>query len=193
MLSQESAPCCRSAEAGLVSTRHKTAPQELCIRSATIADLNAIGPLRQLSARVLTGGHYAEADTDAALATGPLDMQMIRAGSFFVGILGERLVGTAAWSPSPDASGAAVVRSVYVHPDAAGMGVGQKLMGFVERHAVDAGCNRFELQSSLSAVGFYRRLCYQVEGHRSVKLNNHVELPIVQMHKSGVDPVVSTD
>ena len=183
MLNQEPTPCQRPVEPGCACTQHETMPGMLRIRPATTADLGAIGPLRQLSARILTGGHYAEVDIDGALASGSLDSEMIEAGSFFVATIGEQLVGTAAWSPSESIDGAAVVRSVYVHPKVAGTGVGQKLMHVVECHAAHAGCERFELQSSLSAVGFYLRLGYHDVEQCQCTLNNGVELPVVQMYK----------
>lgn len=155
----------------------------LVIRTARLADLAEIEALRRHSAKALTGTHYAETALDAALAVGELDRQMIGAGTFFVARLQTALLGAAAWLPRTDRPEIAVVRSVYIHPHSAGTGLGRRLMAHVERHACQAGHCRFELQSSLSAEGFYLRLGYQVAGPRLASLCNGVSLPVVQMQK----------
>ena len=89
----------------------------------------------------------------------------------FVAMEAGRLVGTA----SRDG---AVVRAVFVAPDAQGGGIGRALMAAVERAAEAAGVATLTLQSSLTATGFYDRL-----GYRSVRENQHGEELTIVMEK----------
>lgn len=52
------------------------------------------------------------------------------------------------------------VRAVYVHPDAAGKGVGDRLLGRLERAARRVGRPGLGLHASLNAVGFYEQAGY---------------------------------
>ncbi|GJD62498.1 GNAT family N-acetyltransferase [Methylobacterium frigidaeris] len=89
----------------------------------------------------------------------------------FVAMDSGRLVGTA----SRDG---AIVRAVFVAPDAQGEGIGRALMAAVERAAEAAGVAALTLQSSLTATGFYDRL-----GYRPVRENLHGEERTIVMEK----------
>ncbi|TGD96421.1 GNAT family N-acetyltransferase [Methylobacterium nonmethylotrophicum] len=73
----------------------------------------------------------------------------------FVAVEAGRIVGTA----SRDG---AVVRAVFIAPDAQRRGIGRALMADIERAARAAGVAKLTLQSSLTAVHFYGRLGFQV-------------------------------
>ncbi len=89
----------------------------------------------------------------------------------FVAVDAARIVGTA----SRDG---AVVRSVFVAPDAQGRGIGRALMAEIDRAAVAAGVATLTLQSSLTALGFYGRL-----GFRVVREHHHGEERTIVMEK----------
>ncbi|AWB21297.1 GNAT family N-acetyltransferase [Methylobacterium currus] len=89
----------------------------------------------------------------------------------FVALESGRPVGTA----SRDG---AVVRAVFVAPDAQRGGTGRALMAAVERAAEEAGVAALTLQSSLTAVGFYDRL-----GYRAVRETLHGEERTIVMAK----------
>jgi GNAT superfamily N-acetyltransferase len=72
----------------------------------------------------------------------------------YVIVDGDRILGTAGLENNN-------VFSVFVNPAYHGKGVGQKLMGYIERVAKKRGIDRLKLPSSLTAVSFYEKLGYK--------------------------------
>jgi len=87
----------------------------------------------------------------------------------FVAVEEKRILGTASLD-------GAVVRAVFVAPDAQGQGIGRSLVAEVERAGSAAGIAVLTLQSSLTAVGFYSKL-----GFRALRENRHGEERTVVM------------
>jgi len=80
------------------------------------------------------------------------------------------------------------VHAVYVHPDAAGQGLGQKILAELEKRALGNGVERLILSSTLNAVGFYKKHGYREEGRTVYQLSNGVKLDCVRMHKILINP-----
>lgn len=55
------------------------------------------------------------------------------------------------------------VKALYVHPDAAGMGLGRQLMQRAEARIVSCGHRQVRVEASASALTFYEGLSYVVE------------------------------
>lgn len=72
----------------------------------------------------------------------------------YVIVGGDRILGTASLEDNN-------VFSVFVDPTYHGKGIGQRLMGYVERVAKKRGIYQLRLPSSLTAVGFYEKLGYK--------------------------------
>jgi len=78
------------------------------------------------------------------------------------------------------------VRAVYVHPEAAGGGVGTALLDALESRARDLRLDALTLHASLNAVGFYERAGYGRTGretYSTVHGGETVELDVVRMEK----------
>ncbi|WP_207537737.1 GNAT family N-acetyltransferase [Sabulicella rubraurantiaca] len=88
------------------------------------------------------------------------------------------LLGSAGWLAQPD--GAARIRKVFVHPDAARQGVATALVTAAERRS---GRNRFVLRAYLDAVPLYRRLGYVEEAPGTMELPGGVSMPVLLMRK----------
>ncbi|WP_028101478.1 GNAT family N-acetyltransferase [Pseudoduganella violaceinigra] len=59
------------------------------------------------------------------------------------------------------------VKRMFVHPDARGQGVAQRLLGLLETQAQARGCRQFMLETGpaqAAAIGLYQRLGYRVRG-----------------------------
>jgi GNAT superfamily N-acetyltransferase len=72
----------------------------------------------------------------------------------YVIVDGDRILGTASLENNN-------IFSVFVNPTYHGKGIGQRLVGYIERVAKKRGIDRLELPSSLTAVGFYEKLGYK--------------------------------
>ena len=72
----------------------------------------------------------------------------------YVIVDGDRILGTASLENNN-------VFSVFVNTTYHGKGIGQRLMEHIERVAKNRGIDRLKLPSSLTAVGFYRKLGYK--------------------------------
>jgi predicted GNAT family N-acyltransferase len=81
----------------------------------------------------------------------------------FVAWRGDRLVGTARMRAVGDAAKA---ERVAVAREARGTGVGAALMACLERAAADRGSTTIVLHAQESAIPFYLRIGYTVEGPR---------------------------
>ena len=104
-------------------------------------------------------------------------------GTFFVAEWPGRVIGVGGWSPDGVDPALAWIRYLFVHPDAARQGTGRALLAVTERSALAAGRLRFEVWSSLNAVGFY-----QAQGYRRLRpgrwpLGGRTELDYVLMDK----------
>lgn len=78
------------------------------------------------------------------------------------------------------------VRAVYVHPGAAGDGVGTALLDALESRARDLDLDALTLHASLNAAGFYEHAGYERAGretYSTVHGGETVELDIVRMEK----------
>jgi putative acetyltransferase len=78
------------------------------------------------------------------------------------------------------------IRAVYVHPGAAGDGVGTALLDALESRARDLDLDALTLHASLNAAGFYEHAGYERAGretYSTVYGGETVELDIVRMEK----------
>lgn len=67
------------------------------------------------------------------------------------------IVGLGEYAPEQNLLGAC-----YVHADYAGQGIGQALMKHIEADAVNKGVKYLEMDSSVTAMPFYKKMGYQV-------------------------------
>jgi GNAT superfamily N-acetyltransferase len=81
-------------------------------------------------------------------------IEISRLKDIYVVVDDDRILGTAGLENSN-------VFSVFVNPTYHGKGIGQRLMAHVERVAKKRGIDRLRLTSSLTAVGFYKKLGYK--------------------------------
>jgi GNAT superfamily N-acetyltransferase len=183
--------------------------REPTLRTATVADLDAIRELIAASVRGLQH-EYSEGQREQALASVfTPDTQLIADGSYFIleaeGSVAKASDGTLAacggWSwrktlfggdhhhasrnaerldPAKDA---AKIRAFFVHPQWARRGLGTRLLAACERAAWDAGFRRCEMGATLSGVPLYERQGYRRVADILVDLPGGERLPVVRMEK----------
>lgn len=124
------------------------------IRLARTSDLAAIASVHAASVRELCAAHYSPQAIEQWLAPSPgLYARMLRSSTVYVAERSREVVGFAAIRLATRE-----VRAVYVSPDAAGCGLGQRLLTRLERVARALGIRELRLVATLNAVGFYERL-----------------------------------
>ncbi len=149
------------------------------IRRAISADAKAICELHRAAVLRLEGDTYSKEQVEVwagALAPERYLVGM-RDFEFFVAEEG-RVLGFLILNLE-----GAELNAVYVHPDAAGRGIGRRLCETAESLARERGLTELKVKSTVNAVGFYEALRFcRVRDmvHRSPA---GIDLPCVQMKK----------
>lgn len=161
---------------------------EVTVREATPADAEEICAVHG-AATELARGVYDDAVVDAwARGTEPGDYAVESEDNrFVVADADGRVVGFGELVFDPgeylEAPADAEVRAVYVHPDAAGEGVGSAVLADLERAARERGIESLGLWASLNAVPFYEARGYERVGERTHEFGGEVEGRAVEMRK----------
>ena len=172
------------------------------IRKATHADVPAIETLIGVSARVLAAGDYSAAQIEAALlGAWGVDTELIRDGTYFVGMTDGEAVICGGWSRRATTFGgdayaeresrlldptseAARIRAFFVHPRFARHGLATRLLELCEAEARGAGFAAAELVATLPGERFYRRYGFVPTGRQSYPLPGGISIDFVPMRKS---------
>jgi putative acetyltransferase len=132
------------------------------VRPAGAADVATIIEIQEVSIMGLGVAVYGQRKARAwAQAGTEHSRDLLGQGTFFVAEAGQALLGVSGWSPDLEREETAWIRYVFVRPEAAGRGIGRRLVEVAESSALASGRRRFRLWSSLNAIGFYERLGYQ--------------------------------
>jgi GNAT superfamily N-acetyltransferase len=151
--------------------------------------------LQALSCRTLGTRYYDTEAIEAFVAMGTMQEELIDDGTYFTVRDGDTLVGCGGWSTRvPNYSALALesvrtedkatVRSIFVHPDWAGRGIGRLIMDKVEAEIAQAGFDGASLLAMLSGVPFYIRLGYRSGEPTTLRLPNGRSMVVLGMHRS---------
>ncbi|HXA51855.1 MAG TPA: GNAT family N-acetyltransferase [Candidatus Acidoferrum sp.] len=172
------------------------------IRTAVLADVDAIEGLIAASVHGLQAGDYSQEQREGALGTVfGADRQMIADGTYYIVEEEGRMVACGGWSrrrtpfggdrsPRKDdsfldpATDAARIRAFFVHPDFARRGLGTLLLNTCEDAARAAGFTRAELTSTLTGIPLYDVRGFVAGERLELPLGNGATLPVVRMEKS---------
>ncbi len=145
----------------------------LSLRLATPADIPALNPLIEDSARVLSEGYYSPRQIDAAIRhVFGVDSRLVEDGTYFVAEIQGAIVGCGGWSRRKTMYGgdqrpvgppeyldpgteAARIRAFFVAPEAARQGIGRRLLQACAEAAARAGFKRLALMATLPGVPLY--------------------------------------
>lgn len=149
------------------------------IRKAQRDDVAAIWSTRRLAILHQCPGHYSAGQLNAWVGGQPGERftEMV-AASFYVSTFAGEVVGTGMLD-----LGKAEINAIFVHPVHMGQGVGRGLLQQLETIAIDQGLQSLALQSTLNAVGFYRRLGYEGEVRTLYRSARGFSLPCIAMSK----------
>jgi GNAT superfamily N-acetyltransferase len=153
--------------------------------------------LTRRATRCLCAGDYSPQQIESMLThLLPLDVQLIRDGTYFAATDGERIIGVGAWSfrrsqPCPHAGDdaldpardAAHIRGIFVEPAHARRGVGRMLLKLCEAAAAEAGFWKLELLSTVTAEPLYRACGFALTEPRETTLPDGVTIDTSHMTK----------
>ncbi|MYY80402.1 MULTISPECIES: GNAT family N-acetyltransferase [unclassified Streptomyces] len=140
------------------------------IRLATAADVPAV--------RAVTDAAYHHYIERIGLVPCPMEADHaadVAAG--FVHVTGDPVVGLLVLVPRPY-EGRLILESIAVHPDAAGRGVGRRLLSFVEAHARQLGLPEIRLYTN--ALMWENQKIYERYGYEVVE--RRVDGPYDRIH-----------
>jgi GNAT superfamily N-acetyltransferase len=141
------------------------------IKSVAFDHLSDVRYLHAQSIKHLATGEFTDEELAAAktVVYSPKYVDGLGAAigrkQFFGAWIGETLVGTCGWSAMDDATPTARIRSIFVSPLYARMGLAQKLLTHTEQHATAAGFRTYSVRSMANATGFFLRQGYVVTSH----------------------------
>jgi putative acetyltransferase len=151
---------------------------EARLRPLEAADLPALRALHDASFAGLARAYDARvAAAHAALVAEPGYVEDVLRSDVWVAEREGRLLGSAGWLAQ---DGAARIRKVFIHPDAARQGLATRLVRAAEARS---GATRFVLRAYLDAVPLYRRLSYVEDRPGAMELPGGVSMPVLFMRK----------
>ena len=172
------------------------------IRKATLVDVPSIEALIATSARALGVSDYTPEQIEAALlGAWGVDTEIIRDGTYFVGVEEDEMVLCGGWSRRATSFGgdayakresrlldpareSARIRAFFVHPGWARRGLASRLLALCEREAQAAGFAAVELVSTLPGEPFYARHGYIPAQRRNYALPGGSSIDFVPMRRS---------
>jgi GNAT superfamily N-acetyltransferase len=176
----------------------RTAPT---LRTATLADAEAVEALMKESARALFPLVYDERQAASAVAfVAQADPLLLRDGTYFVLESDDEMVGCGGWSrrdrmhtgsgdsdddarPLDPATEPARVRAMFVRADWTRRGLGRRILEECEAAARREGFSRTVLNATLAGLPLYEAYGFVATGDLSVTMPDGVEIPCVAMEK----------
>jgi GNAT superfamily N-acetyltransferase len=167
-----------------------------------MAEVPVLAALIARSARTLSTGDYTSEQIEAALqGAWGVDSELIRDGTYFVGIADGEAVLCGGWSRRATTFGgdaytqresrlldpnteAARIRAFFVHPDWARRGLAARLLAMCESEAKAAGFNSCELVATLPGERFYARRGYAAAERSSYGLPGGFSIDFVPMRRT---------
>jgi putative acetyltransferase len=151
---------------------------EARLRPLEAADLPALRALHDASFAGLARAYDARvAAARAALVAEPGYVEDVLRSDVWVAEREGRLLGSAGWLAQ---DGAARIRKVFIHPDAARQGLATRLVRAAEARS---GATRFVLRAYLDAIPLYCRLGYVEEQRGWMNLSGGLRMPVIFMAK----------
>lgn len=178
------------------------APPVLTIRNARRDDIPALNAMIARSARMLGADYYRDEQIEAAIAhVFGVDSRLIDDGTYFCvdgpdGFIlacggwsrratlfgGDQASGRMDRALDP-ASEAARIRAFFVAPEAAGQGLGRRLLDHCIAAARAEGFAALELMATLSGVDFYARQGFEA-GPRQTFFYDGIDVGFVPMRRA---------
>lgn len=170
------------------------------LRLARLEDIPELEVMIEQSMRALGAQDYSPAQIESALKYGiGIDARLIKGKTFYVVTMQEQLVGCGGWSryqqlhgstgdsqeiPIDPANDTAKVRTMFVHPGFARLGIGSLIMNKCITEARQAGFRHLELMATLTGVNLYARFGFITLERIEFNQPDGVVVPVERMIKA---------
>ena len=179
---------------------------DLKLRLARAADIAPLRELMNAAISQLQANYLSPEVVAASFSVMGLDSQLIADGTYFVVEAGARIGGCGGWSRratlfggdhSADRNEAlldpvrdpARVRAMYTHPDFVRRGIGRMILDACETAAAAEGFKACELAATLAGEPLYSARGYRQIERFNASTAQGVDVPLIRMGKSLLDPV----
>ncbi len=152
----------------------------LVIRRAKPEDKDSIGRIHVRAIKEICATHYAPEEIESWAKPRRPDhyVEYIRSNEFYVAEENGNIVGFGTLNQT-----SGEIEAVYIAPEVARHGIGQKILCKLEERARDLGLKYLHLDSSLNAVAFYQHSGYEPQQETKHRLSSGVEIGCVVMKK----------
>lgn len=153
---------------------------KIVIRRARLADALKIKNTHVASIRDICSKDYTAEQIEAWSGHRKSEhyrKTMKSGGIFYVASIGNRIAGFSCLLGNE-------IRAVYIHPLFLGKGLAKKLLTAVEKHARKNGIKTLKLDSTITALEFYKKHGYQIVKHPMHRMFRGVQVPCVRMKKN---------
>lgn len=157
---------------------------DVTVRLATPADVDALTALVRTSMRELSLGYSAE-QIEAVLRYVRVDRELMEAGHYFAAEHAGEIVAAGGWMrPAADAQGeTALLRLFMVHPAWVRRGLARRIYAACEEDARRHGVRRFELYATPAGEPLYRALGFRERERIVDRLPDGTEIPAARMER----------
>lgn len=152
----------------------------ISIRKADENDAQAVWDIRNAAINSQCTGHYPP-ELLKAWTDGEMTDEFVKAvvESFYVATLDDHVVGTGMIDLESGEVGA-----MFVHPSNMGIGVGRRILLYLEQLALEARLARMSVESTLNAAPFYRACGFVGETIGRYESPRGISLDCMEMKKS---------
>ncbi|EMA10052.1 MULTISPECIES: GNAT family N-acetyltransferase [Haloarcula] len=158
-------------------------------RDATQADVDRLCEVNRAAIEAVGNEQYNERQISAWKSG--VDASLYPIGDaethFLVAETDEHVIGFGWMKPEADEYFTVDVHGeitgMYVHPSAAGKGIGTRLLDKLERFAREASVDSLGLWASLNAVPFYKKCGYKTVTEQTLEYDDGTEVPVEEMKR----------
>lgn len=136
--------------------------EAVAVRRFIDADAGAVRSIILRGLREIDAKDYPPEYIEESCAGFTVERILSQAGSahMYVAVSGGEVVGTGSIAPYWGSPAESILLTIFVSPERIGRGIGAAIVGALEKDEYFLRAGRVEIPSSVTAVGFYRKMGY---------------------------------
>lgn len=135
---------------------------EIIVRRFAETDAEAVRDIIRRGLREIDGKDYPAEQIEEYCRDFTVEKirAQAQAAHTYVAVSGEQILGTGSIAPYWGSESESILLTIFVLPEQIGRGVGTAIVRALEADEFFVRANRIEIPSSITAVGFYRKMGY---------------------------------